>query len=267
MRNFMELIKTILLNDTTDYEALYDRINDESYISSTYRYSLYNERDLKKAIGFEIEGYCNNFIEWREKMEELHREHYQYNNQEEYEKYFHLLWVIRELTEEEFLTKKKDNMKLGKWLKREGFEKTVLDYNGSVEREPVKKRYLFIVNPFEYAILGMSALAKFHSWDGYMGTSCQDWRHDTHLHKHLDGSLCTKELVIGQLIELEENEEAERFTSYESMEDRLIARTNLFIFEEDESIFIKRNTLYGNSKTKTALKEVLEVVKKEINLI
>lgn len=263
----MELIRTILLNDMTDYEELYDRINYESYIESSYRYSLYNERDLKKAIAFEIEGYCNNFLEWKQKMEEFHRVFYLYRNNEEYEEYLRLLKIIRELTEEEFLTKKKNGMKLGKWLKREGFEQSVLDYNGSVERDTTKKRYLFIVNPFEYAILGMSALAKFDSWDGYMRTSCQDWRHDTHLHKHLDGSLCTKELVIGQLIELEENEEAERFTSYESMEDRLIARVNLFIFEEDESIFIKRNTLYGNSKTKTALREVLEVVKNEINLI
>lgn len=263
----MELIKVFTLEDTTDYEELYDRINEDSYITSNYRDSLYLDRDLKQAIGFEIEGYVSKFIEWREEMERLHRYNYQYTTQEEYDKFWELLCILRELTEEEFLTKTKDGMKLGKWLKRKGFDKTVLDYNGSVERDAIVKRYLFIINPFEYAILGMSALAKFHSWDGYMGTSCQDWRHDTYLHKHLDGSLCTKELVVGQLIELKENEDLERFTSYESMEDRLIARVNMFIFEEDESIFIKRNTLYGNSKTKTALKEVLEVVKTQINLI
>lgn len=266
-KNFMELIRTFTLLDETDYEALYDAINDESYISSTYRYSLYNERDLKKAIGFEIEGYCNNFVEWKAELEDLHRVYYRYTNNDEYDRYLHLLKVIRDLTEEEFLSKRKNGMKLGKWLKREGFEQSVLDYNGSVERDAVKKRYLFIINPFEYAILGMSALAKFNSWDGYMGTSCQDWRHDTYLHKHLDGSLCTKELVIGQLIELEANEDPEKFTTYASMEDRLIARTNLFIFQEDGAVFVKRNTLYGNSKTKAALKDVLEVVKNEINLI
>lgn len=161
---------------------------------------------------------------------------------------------IRNITIEEWVNRRlSDGRKLGKRLKQLGFSQRAVDFDGSQERCS-DARYGLIFNPNYWARLGMSSLANPDSWDGYNGTSCQDFRHDeADYSKHVLASTSNSFYVI-QLIRLFDRERLEDFTSYESMRDRLEART-LCDFAGGR---FRYSTMYGNNKSKLILSTYLD---------
>lgn len=163
---------------------------------------------------------------------------------------------INHLSLEEWSNRRtNDGKKLGKQLKKLGFSQKALDFDGSFERVS-DAHYGLIFNPNYWARLGMSALANPNSWDGYAGTSCQDFRHDEADYPKFVLASTVNPFYVIQLIKLRDGEKVTDFTSYESMRNRLIART---LCDSVDGRF-RYSTLYGNTKTKKILRTYLEAL-------
>nr|DAX84068.1 MAG TPA: hypothetical protein [Caudoviricetes sp.] len=163
---------------------------------------------------------------------------------------------IIELQLDEWMNRRTSNgRKLGKQLKALGFEQYVLDYDGSFERVNLNERYGLIFNPCVWSRAGMSSLAKLGTWNGFNGSSCQDIRHDdcSYVWSVL-GSLVNEYFTV-QLVRLNEGEKLEELNTYESMKDRLLARSNAFI-AGDGTIFL--NGVYGNNATTKIFGELVD---------
>ena len=181
------------------------------------------------------------FNDWKYHLNQYAEEHNQLN-------------FIYTITLEEWKQRKLANgQKLGKYLKKLGFPKEVLDYDGSLERVD-GKRYGLILNPCPWAKAGMSSLARKGSWNGFNGTSCQDIRnHDGEYPKHVLGSIVNDYYTI-QMIELKDGDVVTDFNSYEAMVDRLEARVNAWNFDgrlRTQDIF------YGSSRTKQIMQDLI----------
>jgi hypothetical protein len=145
----------------------------------------------------------------------------------------------------------KRTMKLGKALRKAGFNQDVLDfYSEQVKTDG--EMYLTISDRVQH-IAGMSFYAEKGSWNGYNGTSCQDPRHDGYECRHLAGSLHDDKLWVGML--------HSSLDDLEDMNGKLLARVIFRQFKLDGKPYLFASDMqYGNNNTKSALRNAMEML-------
>lgn len=141
--------------------------------------------------------------------------------------------------------------KLGKYLKKCGVsDELILFYSQQIKSE--RDIYLTITGAPQY-VAGMSNYAKARSWDGYMGTSCMDTRHQGNYCVQLAGALYDDRLHVAML--------HERLDDLENMQDKLLARVIMRPVEYQGEMVLIPTRYYGNNETKAQLNTCLKALR------
>ena len=145
-------------------------------------------------------------------------------------------------------------VKLGKAMRKAGFEQSVIDFYSQQIRDE-KKVYLTISDRVQH-ITGMSNYVDLDSdlykWDGYQNSSCQDTRHGYDEVYKLGASLHDNKLFIAMLhLNLDD---------VNDMTDKLIARTMLRHITIDRLPLLVGTCSYGNNITKKWLRDGLSML-------
>jgi hypothetical protein len=145
----------------------------------------------------------------------------------------------------------KRTVKLGKALRKAGFEQTLIDfYSVQIKTE---KEMFFTVSDLAQHIAGMSYYCEMGTWDGMGGSSCQDTRHDDEEYPmRLGGSLHDNKLFVGML--------HENIEDVYDMEEKLVARTMMRYVVIDGVPCLLATSYYGNNETKDLLGNAISML-------
>lgn len=221
---------SIIVNDFSEaYEELRQSYELEEFIYDVEAVECYYNERTKAAKSFEgsWKFQSNNHKQYEAfKREFIDYVNFQYRNDNiERSEYIELTNFINKITLIEFMTNKKDGVKLGKLLKRKGFKQSLLDYYSALDR---KKEELYItISGAPQVVAGMS-----NHGEGW--ASCQaTYDGGGHYNKHLIGSLTDSRLLVIMIT----REPLTEFTS--EMGDVVLARSCAHVFNyEDKNILV-----------------------------
>ncbi|MCY8015563.1 zinc finger-like domain-containing protein [Bacillus haynesii] len=140
-------------------------------------------------------------------------------------------------------------IKLNKYLKKQGFSQYTLDYYS--QQIKTEKRLFLTVSDRVQHITGMSFYSN-EEWDGIGGTSCQDPRQEYEECKRLLPSLHDNKLLVAFL--------HDSLDDLEQMNGKMLARTVCRIVNVNGKQFLIGSNRYGNNETKDELEKALRQV-------
>ncbi|MCP8973137.1 zinc finger-like domain-containing protein [Bacillus licheniformis] len=140
-------------------------------------------------------------------------------------------------------------MKLNKYLKKQGFSQYTLDYYS--QQIKTEKRLFLTISDRVQHITGMSFYST-EEWHGVGGTSCQDPRQEYEECKRLLPSLHDNKLLVAFL--------HDSLDDLEQMDGKMLARTVCRIVNVNGKQFLIGSNRYGNNETKDELEKALRQV-------
>jgi hypothetical protein len=159
--------------------------------------------------------------------------------------------TIEEWKTNKYFETEKRQLKLGKALRKAGFEQSVIDFYSLQTK--VEKDIFFTVSDLPQHIVGMSYYCELGEWDGFGGSSCQDTRHnDEDYPIKLGGALHDNKLFVGML--------HDKYEDLENMENKLLARVLFRLVHVDGEPLLFPTYYYGNNDTKDILHNALKAL-------